>query len=46
VIGNVNKEDCENTISDVKKTESDYRTKDLLMEEDLERIVIKFGERF
>jgi hypothetical protein len=39
VIGNVNKEDRENTISDEKKM-------DHLMQEDLERNVIKFGERF
>jgi hypothetical protein len=44
VIGNVNKKDSENTISDEKKMESDYWTKDHFMQEDQERTVIKFGE--
>jgi hypothetical protein len=46
VIGNVNKENRENTISEEKKMESDYWTKHHLMQEDLERNVIKFTERF
>jgi hypothetical protein len=46
VIANVNKGELENTIPDERKMESDKSTKDSLMEEDLERTVIKFGERF
>jgi hypothetical protein len=44
VIANVNEEDSENTVSDEKKMESDKSTEDSLMEEDLERTVIKFGD--